>query len=485
MLQVENLSVRFGAQVALEGVSFRVQSGEIVLVTGPSGCGKTTLARSLNGLIPHHSLATMGGRVLVDGLDTRQHPVAALAGHVGLVGQHPEAQLFNLTVEEEVAFGPRNLRLAPAEVARRVEGALADLGLETLRHRAPHTLSAGEKERLAIASVLAMAPRLLVLDEPAANLDVAATGELRAALERLARRGLAVVILDHKMGDLARLASRLLVLERGRIVREGPPERVLADRALLSRLGLRRPAHERQTPWRHLIAPRPHPVGGPPLLELKGVVAGYGHEPVLRGVDLALAPGEMAALVGDNGAGKSTLARVASGVLAARGGEIRLAGVRRRPRAGSLVALLLESPDEQLFCDTVEEEVRFGQENLGRLDPPSVEEALVATGLEALRHASPHTLSLGQRQRTVLAALLALRPRLLILDEPTLGQDWGHLSRFMEAIRRLNARGTTVLLITHDYKLVHQYARRVLLLEGGRIVADGAPRGRPAAGTGG
>jgi len=196
---------------------------------------------------------------------------------------------------------------------------------------------------------------------------------------------------------------------------------------------------------------------------------------VLRGVDLALARGELTALVGDNGAGKSTLARVIAGLLPLRRGQMRFAGAARQPRPGE-VALLLESPDEQLFCDTVEEEVRFGAENLGRQAREAVEQALRATDLEPLRARQPHTLSLGQRQRTVLAALLALGPQLLILDEPTLGQDWGHLGRFMDYIRRLNAAGTTVLVITHDYKLVHQYCRRVVLLHEGRIVADGVPR---------
>jgi energy-coupling factor transport system ATP-binding protein len=194
---------------------------------------------------------------------------------------------------------------------------------------------------------------------------------------------------------------------------------------------------------------------------------------VLRGVDLALAPGELTALVGPNGAGKSTLARVLAGLLPVRRGRVRFAGTARRPRPGREVALLLESPDEQLFCDTVAEEVCFGVEHLGPRGAEAAGQALEATGLAHLRDRSPHTLSLGQRQRTALAALLALRPQLLILDEPTLGQDWGHLGGFMEAIRQLNAGGMTVLIITHDYKLVHRYARRIVLLEAGRVVAEG------------
>lgn len=480
MLQVENLTVRFGGQAALTRVSFAVQRGEVIIISGPSGCGKSTLARCLNGLIPHNSTATLEGRVIIDGLDTRQHPVWDLAAHVGLVLQHPEAQLFNLTVEEEVAFGPRRLGLPIGKVSWRVEAALAGLGLAALRHRAPGTLSAGEKQRLAIAAAMAVGPRLLVLDEPTANLDVPATRSLCKALTRLAREEkVAIIILEHKIGDLARLASRLLILEQGRIVANGSPDVVLGQRSLLHFLGLRRPTSQVQAAWPDLITPAtPLASDTPPFLQVRDLRAGYGRHTVLQGINLKITQGEMLALVGDNGTGKSTLARAIAGLLPLQGGTVRLARTGRRPRPGHEVALLLEAPDEQLFCDTVEEEVRFAPENLGLRCPDRVEAAIQATHLQHLRHQPPHTLSLGQRQRAALAALLALQPQLLILDEPTLGQDWGHLSRFMDFIRDLNAKGMTVLLISHDYKLVHQYAQRIVLLEGGRIAVDGLPRDR-------
>ncbi len=475
MLEVEGLTVRFGDRAALEGVSFAVQPGEMVLVTGPSGCGKSTLARCLNGLIPHRTSAHMEGRVRVAGLDTRDQPVSALAAVVGVVLQRPEAQLLSLTVEEEVAFGPRNLGLPPEEVTTRVEEALYALGLAHLRDRPPTVLSAGEKQRLAAAAVLAMEPKLLVLDEALSALDVAGTAMLTATLAQLARdRGTAVLLLEHRIGHLARLASRVLVMDRGRIAAQGHPGVVLAQRSLLRRLGLRRPAQVPHLPWHRLIVPsHPRPAAGQPLLELEDVQAGYESCTVIRGVDLSLWPGEMVALVGDNGAGKSTLARVMAGLLPLRGGRMRFGGSPRLPRPGREVALLMESPDEQLFCDSVEEEARFGAENLGIEARGPAEEALRAVGLTALRRHRPHTLSAGQRHRTALAALLALRPKLLILDEPTLGQDWGHLSRFMDYICRLNACGMTVLIVTHDYKLVHRYAQRVVLLDAGRVALDG------------
>ncbi len=476
MLVVEGLGVRLGQVEALADVSFGLQAGEIVLVTGPSGCGKSTLARCLNGLIPHHSQATMAGQVRVDGVDTRDSDVPALAARVGVVAQHPDTQLFNLTVEDDVAFGPRQLGLDAEEVSRRVAWALAALQLQDLARRAPTELSAGEKQRLAIASALALQPRYLVLDEPTANLDHSAARALAQTLSRLAQeQGMGILVLEHRLGELSGPAARLLVMDRGRIVATGAPQALItAGDGPLHRLGIAGPTAEPEADWAKLMAPTAMPQPkGPPFLELRGVEAGYGRQAVLRGVDAALYRGEIAALVGPNGAGKSTLARIMAGLHRPWRGELRLGGLKRRPRPGSEVTLLMESPDEQLFAPTVAEEIAFGPRLRGLDATEACAEALQAAGLADLRARPPHTLSLGQRQRTVLAALLALRPELLILDEPTLGQDWGHLSRLMVLVRHLNERGMTVLMITHDARLVQRYARRILLLEQGRITADG------------
>ena len=475
MIRIEALSVRYGAHKALDGVSLAVAPGECVLVTGPSGCGKSTLARALNGLIPHTIPAETAGRVVVGGRDTASSSVAELATTVGLVFQNPATQLFNLTVDDEVAFGPRNLGLAEDEVAQRAESALAATGIEHLRGRSTRELSGGERQRLAIASVLAMGPRILVLDEPTASLDVRSTREMAATLRRLHSEGVTMVIIEHRLGAVAHLAERTVILEGGQLVADGPTDEVLAQQPLLRRLGLRRPAEESLDEWSRLLMPNGQPPG-PPIVELKGVEAGYGRHTVLRGLDLTLYEGEFAALVGDNGAGKSTLARVLAGLVKPRRGEVRL-GNGRRLEAGRDVGLLFQNPLDQLFCDSVGEEVSFGARNLGRYDPAAVEAVMRATDLLPLRDRAVHSLSMGQQQRAALAAILASGPRLVILDEPTMGQDWGHLSAFMDFLLELNRAGCTILLITHDYKLVHRYARRILLLHEGRIVADGVPVG--------
>jgi len=468
--------VWYGPRAALQDVSLTLEWGEFLFLTGPSGCGKSTLCRCLGGLIPQgHPAATMQGSVWVDGQDTRTTPLREVVRRVGLVFQNPSTQLFNMTVREEVAFGPRNLGLSAPEVARRVAEAAEVLRIGHLLERRLDTLSGGEKQRVAMASVLAMGPRILVLDEPTASLDVPGSRAVLEALTSLHReQGTSVLLAGHRTDEVSRLASRVVLLERGQVVRDGPAAQVLAERPLLRRLGVRRPTDAPIQDWPDLIVPDGH-ASGEAVARLEGVDVRLGGRAVLQGLDLTLYAGQVAALVGDNGAGKTTLARLLAGMLRPSRGRVWLA-----PNGGlAPVGLLFQNPVEQLFCDTVGEEVAFGVENHGLPAAPRVDEALAATGLLPLRDRPTFSLSGGEQQRTALAALLALRPGLLILDEPTMGQDWGHMSRFMERVRALAREGLAVLLITHDYKLVHHYADRVVLLRGGRIQADGRPQGPP------
>jgi energy-coupling factor transporter ATP-binding protein EcfA2 len=489
MIEVADLTVHYGKQPALESISFTVGRGEFVLLSGPSGCGKSTLARSLNGFIPHASSATMAGRVVVEGLETTAHSLPELAAHVGLVFQNPATQLFNATVEEEIAFAPRNLGLPAEEVAARVAFALDATGISPLRGRAIRTLSSGEQQRVAIASVLALRPQVLVLDEPTSNLDWRGVEQVMSTLARLHQQGLTILVIEHRLHAVVPLARRVLLMQSGRIVANGRPEDVFAD-PLTSppRVGETEGGRIALRPfdWRFADLPSaicnlqvtPPPPGAHPLVAIQGLEAGYGRRTVLQGLDLALYPGEFAALVGDNGAGKSTLARILAGLLRPRRGKITWNEKLRRLPLGRRVGFLFQNPLDQLVCDTVEEEVAFGPRNLGAQSETlaqreRVETTLAVAGLTALRHRRSAALSVGEQQRTALAAALSTDPRLLILDEPTMGQDWAHLSHLMESLIQLNHNGQAILLITHDDKLVCRYARRIILLEEGRIVADG------------
>ncbi len=474
MIRLGNVSVQYASAEVLHAIDLEVGRGEFVLVTGPSGCGKSTLAYAMSGLIPHSIPARVSGQIEIGGLDTRTHALREIVRQVGIVLQNPSSQLFHLRVEDEVAFGPRNLGLDEREVSQRTDWALRAAGLEALREHRPSELSGGQKQCVAIASILAMRPDVLILDEPTASLDVPSTRRVLGTLKTLREEhGITIVIFEHRLADIARLADRLVLMDRGRIVADGVPGEILRDPSLRHDLGLRRLAGEPQVAWEALIeANGRHAVQGEPLLTLEKVSAGYDRSAVIRDIDLALYPGDFVALVGDNGAGKSTLGLVAAGLLKPLAGKIHYLN-GDRPRPGLDVAVLFQNPTDQLFTDSVDEEVAFGPRNFHRFDPDQHAHILEEADLLNLRDRRPMTLSVGQQQRTALAACLGLRPRLLILDEPTLGQDWGHLQRLMNFLTLLNRGGTAILLISHDYKLVHRYARRVFLLKHGRIQLAG------------
>ncbi|HID88107.1 MAG TPA: energy-coupling factor ABC transporter ATP-binding protein [Anaerolineae bacterium] len=449
IVEAHDLQVRYPEAGALRGVDLSIAPGSFVLIGGPSGGGKSTLAHALVGLIPQVFPAEVEGNVRVAGLDPWREPIARVATHVGLVLQNPATQLFNSTVEEEVAFGPRNLGLPPEEIAARVAYALEATGCDHLLHRSVRHLSGGEQQRVAIAAVLAMRPSVLVLDEPTANLDEEGAQAVVRALAGLRRRlGVTVVVIEHRLDRFLPYADRLVWLEDGRVVADGPPAETLA-RVL--------PSHPPHRPDRRRTET--------PLVSLEGVTAGYDGQTVLSDCSLTLYKGEFAALVGPNGAGKTTLARVLAGLLRPRAGRVAWHADGRRARVG----FLQQNALHQLVCDTVEEEVLLGPRNLGLMDSLDVDPIFERTGLAGLRHRPTYALSVGQQQRTVLAATLSLQPSLLILDEPTLGQDPVHLHRMMDFLADLNRSGQTILLITHDRRLVDRYATRVLEVREGRV----------------
>jgi len=451
---------------------------------------------------------------LVSGHDTRKHPVAALARWAGLVFQDPEAQLTQMCVEDEIAFGPENLGLPPTTIDERVAWALATVGLAAHRDRSPLHLSGGEKQRVAIAALLAMQPEALVLDDPTANLDPAGKSAIFDALITLARRQkLAVLVATQDLELVNRYADRVLVLHEGRIGLDGPPHQVFAQVARLQEWGAGLPqlaelaamlgrrmgrsfhfrdigqAYAQIKPLLPTInqGARPAPARSctsKPLISLHGATYTYlDGATALQAVDLTLDAGEFVALVGPNGSGKTTLAKLLNGLLRPTQGQVIVAGrdtrAARVPELARIIGYVFQNPDHQLFAATVAEEVAFGPRLQGL---PQAEVARrVADALDRFRltghaHLPPALLGSSQRRQVSLAAVLATQPRALVLDEPGGGLDHRSLQELMAAVSEFHHRGGTVLLITHDMRLVAEYATRAVVLLGGQVLFDGAPR---------
>jgi len=508
---------RNASEPALRGVTLTVGRGEFVVVMGATGAGKSTLAKCLNCSIPQFHPGTLTGEIAVLGRSLAGATVSDLAGHVGLVSQDFDAQLFSTNVRQEVAFGMEQLGVARPIMQQRLIEALALVGLSGFEKRDPGTLSGGEKQRLAIAALLALEPAILVCDEPTTDLDPLGKAAIFEVLAALRRQGGTILLIEHET-EAAELADRLVLMADGRIVADGAPATLLRDVARLEQLGVRpldldrigttcgwpdRPDIDEaarrlsatpQIPAR--IASIASPDGArraanddsrenePPLLTAEGVEFTYpSGQRALAGVSLTIRPGECLALIGQNGSGKTTLAKCLNGLLRPQRGAIRLRGVdlaaMRLDSVAADVGYVFQNPDHQIFADSVGEEVAFALRNFG-IDPHAIaartEVALAAVGLAGCESADPFLLGKGERQRLAVASFLALEPAVLILDEPTTGLDYPEQRRMMDLLARLHARGMTLIVITHTPWVVGHYAQRGVLLENGHIVFDGPMR---------
>jgi energy-coupling factor transport system ATP-binding protein len=480
-----------------------VRPGERLAVVGPSEAGKSTLALSILGLIPRMIKGEFRGQIEVDGCPTQACRPRQLAGRVGVLFQDFEAQLFCTRADLEVAFGPENLALPRPELKRRVQECLEFLGLAGFGDRNPASLSGGQKQLLALAAVLALEPKLLVLDEPTTDLDPLRVEELLDTLNRLGQaRNLTLVLLGEDL-RLARLCTRLVLLDQGKIVADGPPARVLREVELLRAVGLNPPelpalfhdlgektlpltlaeaeAQARSLGWTgHIVAgvaaDKAEPQApAPEILALRRVTFAYpGQAPVLQDFSLAFRKGELTAILGPNGSGKTTVLKLLRGLLSPQTGDLW-----QQPDKELRVGYVFQNPDYQLFAEGVWEEVAFGVRLLG-LAPAEVEQRVEAalTRVHLLDRAKddPFSLTKGQRQRLAVAGVLALAPQVIILDEPTTGLDHREQRDLLDLIRELHAQGHTVIMVTHSMWAAATYARRLVVLLDGRVLLDGPTR---------
>ncbi|MCU0653490.1 MAG: energy-coupling factor transporter ATPase [Candidatus Pacebacteria bacterium] len=529
MKKIEIIGFNFsysGGKPVLRDINLEIGRGFFGLI-GPSGCGKSTLCLALNGLIPHEIAGVKTGKVIVCGKDTDKYHTRQMARHVGMVFQNPESQLFSLCAEDEIAFGPGNFGVSWREIKKRVAQAIKKLKMEHLKNKSPEQMSSGEqqktaiaaalamhpadagsdmpileKEKLVIAAAMALDPDILVLDEPSANLDPRSAEEIFAILKKISQEKI-IFLVSHNIGQIFRYADTVAVMDRGAIVMCGAPADILNSEKLLDYLDL--PAiselsnelrlkpmalvaediapkikFSKEVHFKSKIVYRKNPVVKVDDIDFEYVKGA----PILQDISLEISRGEFLAIVGNNGSGKSTLALNMIGILKPQRGNIFINGKNtKKEKISDLVRSIgyaFQNPDLQIFEDTLRQEVAFGLKNL-HLPPDEITkkttDALNYVGLQEYADSDPFSLSLGQKRRLTIASILAMGPKIIILDEPTTGIDDRIVKSLMKLIVRLNREGHTVInMITHNMDLTARYAERVVVLSGGRIISDGPVR---------
>jgi energy-coupling factor transporter ATP-binding protein EcfA2 len=516
VIRLDHVSYWYPGQTAraLADLSLAIQPGEFVLVVGPSGAGKSTFLRSLNGLVPHFYGGRWTGQARICGRDPVALAPRGMAGLVGFVFQDPEAQFVVDTVEDELAFAMENFALPQATMRKRVEEVLDQMTIAHLRHRRISTLSGGEKQRVAIASVLALQPEVLVLDEPTSQLDPQAAEEVLVALRHLNEDlGLTVVLSEHRLERVIQYADRVLyfpalgarpvlddprtvaaqlplvppLIELGRRLGWEPlPLTIKEGRVHARRLALDTEGREDNEPSNGHTAAAPGAAdstraAGRPIVVVRDLHYAYDGAPALRGVRLELREGEFVALMGRNGSGKSTLLKQIVGLLKPQQGQVTVAGMdTRRVEVDDLIRIVgyvPQDPGSLLFSDTLAEELAFTRRAHGfPPDPAGSRQLLERLGLGDLVTRDPRDLSGGERQRAALAAILVADPRVIVLDEPTRGLDYAQKRALAELLAALRKEGRAVVLATHDVELAAACADRVVLLAEGQVVVDGPAR---------
>ena len=513
IISFRNFSFQYRAQKrpTLTDIDLEIYPGERVLIAGPSGSGKSTLAGCINGLNPFSNPGACTGTLTVDGVDAPHSSLFELSAHVGTVLQDPDGQFIGLTVGEDIAFALENSCTPQDEMHAITRHAAELVGIENHLGYAPHELSGGQKQRVSLAGVMVDQVRILLFDEPLANLDPATGKQAIELIDEIQKKtDTTVLIIEHRLEDvLWRNVDRIVLVNGGTILADLRPDELLSG-SLLAENGIREPLYVTAlryagvdiTPDKHpahvdslvlddtdtqklrdWFTARPRPAAPPerePLLEVKGLSFGYQKgQQTLRDVSFSIGKGEMVSIVGRNGAGKSTLSKLICGFETPDAGEIFLNGkplaeenIRRRAQH---IGYVMQNPNQMISKTMIYDEVALGLQRSGLTEEQireKVEATLRVCGLYPFRNWPISALSFGQKKRVTIASVLVLDPELILLDEPTAGQDFRHYTDIMEFLRGLNARGVTVVMITHDMHLMLEYTRRALVFCDGRLIAD-------------
>ncbi len=469
MLEVRDLRVVYrSGRVGVERLSFALEPGEALLLLGPSGSGKSSALKAIAGVIPFLEPGTVQGEVRLNGsrINSWDPASRALSG-LCIAVQSPDDQLFNLTVLDEAMFGPLNKGLGLEEARAAALRALRIVEMDELRDRFVEELSGGQKQRLVIASLLAMEPKVLLLDEPLSQLDPKCSREVVEALMEVKKTGASLVITEHRVSSVIGLADKVLVLDKGRPVFYGDPKSAVE---VMSRIGVRLPKPT-------LEARKESSNPGGAVAVMKNVCYRYPSGAVaLKSASLEIMEGQVTAIVGCNGAGKSTLLKILVGELEPSSGEVLVLGERPRRLRGdpSKISYVPQNPDLCLVAPTVREEIALPLRRRG-LSPGIVEEVASRLRVKHLLDRPPHAASRGERLRIAVAAAVAPQPKLIVLDEPTTGQDERSVRAVMEELRRQAERGAAAVFTSHDMEVVAAYADRVVVMKDGMIIADGPP----------
>lgn len=533
-ISFRNFSFRYKSQSepTLKNIYLDISPGEKIWIAGPSGSGKSTLAHCINGLIPFSYGGEVSGNLYIGGLEVSEQGIFDRSRSVGTILQNPDAQFVGQTVGEDTAFQMENEQVAQSVMKARVVTALDLVGMLAYEGQGPHDLSGGQKQSVSLAGVLSTHADILLFDEPLANLDPASGVRAMQLIEDIHRReGKTVIIIEHRVEDvLAQPIDRIVVMSEGEIAAIGTPEELLRE-GVLARHGLRQPLYlnaleyagvpiggltglatpegvvtlagdgnlpegseylgeteirSRLEAWAERVEPAMRRLSGAPLLELKDISFAYGRgrSDAVRNVSFSISEGERLALLGSNGAGKSTLSGLITGILKPKSGTITIRGedlsrwsIRQR---GEEIGYVMQNPNHMITQHMIRDEIALGLTARGVLSPERerrIDEVLHTCGLYPYRNWPVSGLSFGQKKRLTIASILALEPKLMILDEPTAGQDYRHYTEFMDFIDGLAGRGMAFLFITHDMHLALEYAdRAVVMAEGEIIAADTVPR---------